>query len=117
MNEVMQVRAASWTAMIKQRNDSGLTIKEWCAANGIQESVYYYRLNRLRKMAWIACETPGPTKDQDSSGTFAQISVASAVQTSDVAIRIRRGDTVMEVSKDAPDRILSFLKEVMFRAL
>ncbi len=38
MNEVMQVRAASWTAMIKQRSDSGLTIKEWCAANGIQES-------------------------------------------------------------------------------
>ena len=26
MNEVMQVRAASWTAMIKQRSDSGLTI-------------------------------------------------------------------------------------------
>lgn len=58
MNEVMQVRAASWTAMIKQRSDSGLTIKEWCAANGIQESVYYYRLNRLRKMALNACETP-----------------------------------------------------------
>lgn len=37
MNEVMQVRAASWTAMIKQCNDRGLTIKEWCSANGIQE--------------------------------------------------------------------------------
>ena len=78
---------ASWTAMIKQRNDSGLTIKEWCTANGIQESVYYYRLNRLRKMAWIACETPVPTKDQDSSGTFVQISVASIVPTSNAAIR------------------------------
>ena len=33
MNEVMQIRAASWAAMIKQRNDSGLTIREWCAAN------------------------------------------------------------------------------------
>ena len=54
MNEVMQIRAASWAAMIKQRNDSGLTIREWCAANGIQESVYYYRLNRLRKMVQIA---------------------------------------------------------------
>ena len=35
MNEVMQIRAASWAAMIKQRNDSGLTIREWCAANDI----------------------------------------------------------------------------------
>lgn len=94
MNEVMQVRAASWTAMIKQRSDSGLTIKEWCAANGIQASVYYYRLNRLRKMALNACETPDPTKDHYPSGTFAQISVASAVQTSNAVIRIRRGDTV-----------------------
>ena len=58
MNEVMQIRAASWAAMIKQRNDSGLTIREWCAANGIQESVYYYRLNRLRKMALDVEETP-----------------------------------------------------------
>ena len=33
MNEVMQIRADSWAAMIKQRNDSGLTIREWCAAN------------------------------------------------------------------------------------
>lgn len=62
MNEVMQIRAASWAAMIKQRNDSGLTIREWCAANGIQESVYYYRLNRLRKMALDVGETPDPTK-------------------------------------------------------
>lgn len=68
-------------------------------------------------MALNACETTDTTKDHDSSGTFAQISVASAVQTSNVVIRIRRGDTVMEVSSDAPDRILSFLKEVMFHAL
>ena len=51
MNEAMQVRAASWPAMVKQRNDSGLTVKEWCAANEIKESVYDYRLNRLRKIA------------------------------------------------------------------
>ena len=34
MNEVMQVRALSWAAMIKRRNDSCLTIKEWCVTNG-----------------------------------------------------------------------------------
>ena len=60
----MQVRAASWTAMIKQRNDSGLTIKEWCAADGLLDSVYYYRLNRLRKMALDVCETPNPPQKQ-----------------------------------------------------
>lgn len=117
MNEVMQIRVASWTAMIKQRKDSGLTIREWCAANGIQESVYYYRLNRLRKIAIDIGETPDPApKNVPVSERFAQIPVASAPD-SNVAIRIRRGDTVVEVSSDVPDRILSFLKEVMFRAV
>lgn len=117
MNEVMQIRAASWAAMIKQRSDSGLTIREWCAANGIQESVYYYRLNRLRKMALDVGETSDSTlKNVPVSERFAQIPIASAPD-SNIAIRIRRGDTVVEVSSDAPDRILSFLKEVMFRAV
>lgn len=117
MNEVMQIRAASWAAMIQQRNDSGLTIREWCAANGIQESVYYYRLNRLRKMALDVEETPAPASQNISvSERFAQLPVSSAPD-STAAIRIRRGDTVVEVSSDAPERLLSFLKEVMFRAV
>ena len=117
MNEAMQVRAASWPAMVKQRNDSGLTIREWCAANGIQESVYYYRLNRLRKMALDVEETPAPASQNISvSERFAQLPVSSAPD-STAAIRIRRGDTVVEVSSDAPERLLSFLKEVMFRAV
>lgn len=99
MNEVIQVRTASRTAMIKQRNDSGLTIKEWCTANGIQESVYYYRLNRLRKMALDVCEIPNSIKNNDSvSGTFAQLSVTSAVPAPNAAIRIRHDDTVAKVS-------------------
>lgn len=69
-------------------------------------------------MALDACETPDSIKNNSSvSGTFAQIPVASAVPAPNVAIRIRHGDTVVEVSSNAPDHILSFLKEVMFRAL
>ena len=103
MNEVMQIRAASWAAMIKQRNDSGLTIREWCAANGIQESVYYYRLNRLRKMALDVEETPAPASQNISvSERFAQLPVSSAPD-STAAIRIRRGDTVVEAERgDVP---------------
>ena len=117
MNEVMQIRAANRAAMIKQRNDNGLTIRERCAANEIQESIYYYRLNRLRKMAIDVEETPAPTSQHvPAPERFVQLPVSTAPD-STVAIRICRGDTVVEVSSDAPDRILSFLKEVMFRAV
>lgn len=66
MYEVMQIRAASWAAMIKQRNHSGLTIKEWCADDGIQKSVYYFRLNRMRKMALDVSETTRPFSQRGS---------------------------------------------------
>lgn len=49
MNEVVQVRMNGWAAMIKQKNESGMTVKEWCAANGITQHAYYYRLRQLRK--------------------------------------------------------------------
>lgn len=81
MNEVMQIRAASWAAMIKQRNDSGLTIREWCAANGIQESVYYYRLNRLRKMALDVEETPANSHFLRTAGTYSTDSQEHAPDT------------------------------------
>lgn len=44
MNEVVEVRMASWQAMVQERNASGLSIKEWCAANNVSESQYYHRL-------------------------------------------------------------------------
>ena len=50
------------------------------SANEIQESVYYYRLNRLRKMALVICKTPNSIKNNNPiSRTFAQIPVTSAV--------------------------------------
>ena len=49
MNEVIQVRMNGWAAMVKARIDSGLTIREWCAANGVSQDAYYYRLRQLRK--------------------------------------------------------------------
>ena len=49
MNEVVQVRMNGWEAMIKQKNENGMTVKEWCAANGITQHAYYYRLRQLRK--------------------------------------------------------------------
>ncbi len=118
MNEVMQIRMSSWTAMVKERKESGMSIKEWCAANGIRESVYYYRLNRLRKAALAVYDTPkSKERGECLSGTFAQIPIPSSSSASGITLRIRRGDILMEVSDDASDRILSFLKEVLDHAV
>ncbi|WP_418885814.1 IS66 family insertion sequence element accessory protein TnpA, partial [Enterocloster bolteae] len=45
---------ASWKAMVQERSASGLSIEEWCAANNVSESQYYYRLRQLRNTALAA---------------------------------------------------------------
>ena len=35
-----EVTAQRWAALIKERMDSGMTIKEWCQERNIKESQY-----------------------------------------------------------------------------
>lgn len=44
-----EVNAQRWDALIKERMDSGMTIKEWCRERNIRESQYYYWLKALRR--------------------------------------------------------------------
>lgn len=43
-----QIRLQNWTAVIKERNDSGLTINDYCKQKGISRNAYYYWLRRVR---------------------------------------------------------------------
>jgi hypothetical protein len=53
MNEIMkiknEVKLKQWVEMIQQRNESGLTVTDWCKENGINLKTYYYRLKRVRQ--------------------------------------------------------------------
>ena len=53
MNEIAkvkkEVKLKQWAEMVQLRNESGLTVSQWCRQNGINQKTYYYRLNRVRK--------------------------------------------------------------------
>lgn len=53
MNEIAkvkkEVKLAQWAEMVRSRNESGLTVTDWCRQNGINLKTYYYRLKRLRQ--------------------------------------------------------------------
>ena len=53
MNEITkiknEIKLKQWSEMIRQRNESGLAVAQWCAENGVNQKTYYYRLNRVRK--------------------------------------------------------------------
>ena len=44
-----EIKLAQWVEMIRQRNESGLSVTEWCKQNGIHIKTYYYRLKRVRQ--------------------------------------------------------------------
>ena len=44
--------------MMQAKQDSGLSLKEWCRQNGISESTYSYRIRRLREYALDLMQGP-----------------------------------------------------------
>lgn len=101
----------SWAAMVKARIESGMTIRDWCAANGVSMDAYYYRLRQLRK----SMINKLPEAETDRTSQFVQIQKPES--SSGVSVRIRHGDTVIEIDNQASDHLLNFLKEVLIHAV
>ena len=66
------VRLREWNLMVKQRQESGLTVSEWCSQHGLKPSCYYYRLAKLRK-AFL--------ERKDLTPTLIKVGVTSSEQT------------------------------------
>ncbi len=50
------IRYQEWAAQINDRNQSGLTVRQWCEAHGIGVKTYYHRLKRVREELLDALE-------------------------------------------------------------
>ena len=47
----LEYRLSHWAGIIRERGESGLTIRAYCDSIGIQENSYYYWLRKLREAA------------------------------------------------------------------
>lgn len=108
MNEIVQVRMSNWASLIKARQESGQTVKEWCATNDISINAYYYWLRKLRKAAIELAD-----QHEASPTQFAKVPTGALQLSSSASLRIIKGDTVVEVSNDTSEHLLLFLKEVI----
>ena len=82
-----EIQLQNWSDKELARQESGLTVTEWCRQEKISTSTYYYRLRRIRENL---CE---------------QIPVAVTEiteKTDSAAIRIISGDLKVEISSDVP---------------
>lgn len=74
--ELREQRISRWTALLQEAQTSGLTIKEWCKSNGIQESTFHYWKRQLHpKEASPTPEQPPSSSIEPPIPCFAELDI------------------------------------------
>ncbi len=110
-----QLHMQEWAKLIEARQDSGLSIKEWCRQNNLPESRYYYYLKKLRL---TACGSL-PSEKQDGA-QFALVPkharVSNPIITGASNIKITLSNAVVEIGEGADEEQVRFTLEVLLNA-
>lgn len=102
MNEIMeirqQVRLNQWSAIVREHEDSGLSVKAFCKQAGIATKTYYYRLRRLREAA-LKCAQSGNTQLSMSQPELVQYTPPTryVLDPTPQSIVIRTSSTTVEI--------------------
>ena len=104
MDRIMEiknkVRINEWSEMVKDCRSSGLTVQQWCDANGMNIKTYYYRLRKVREA--LCEETHGIVRIPLNTGN----SVTSS-------IKINAGNLNLELPETIPSATLVSLIEAL----
>ena len=120
MNEIMeirqQVRLNQWSAMVREREDSGMSVKAFCKQVGIATKTYYYRLRRLREAA-LKCAQSGNTQLSMSQPELVQYTPPTGYvpDSTPQSIVIKTSSTTVEIPMNTNPEVVaaavSFLKQ------
>ncbi len=84
-----EVQLQNWSETELARQESGLTVTQWCRQKKISQSAYYYRLRKIRES--LCEQIPVPVTE-----------ITGNTETDQTAIRIVSGDLKVEISSDVP---------------
>ena len=84
-----EIQLQNWSDKELARQESGLTVTEWCRQEGISTNAYYYRLRKIRES--LCEQIPVPVTE-----------ITEKTETDPAAIRIVSGDLKVEISSDVP---------------
>ena len=109
-----EIRVREWSQIIQDCNASGLTKKEWCLQNHINEKSFYYWQRVIRRETHAACRLP-VTADSSVETTFVELPspkhsapVSTNIHSSAV-IRLGNGVSI-EISESAS---AAFIRQVI----
>ena len=123
-----QVRLTRWTEIMRERNESGLTVKQWCRENGIKEKTYYYWQRKLREAVSENIERSQlPEKRYISMPLFKEVKIAQEPQTQSLSnnrlqnsynpdqLQIEINDIFITAGKTYPPEVLAVLIRELVR--
>ena len=84
-----EVPLQNWSETELARQESGLTVTQWCRQERISTSAYYYRLRKIRES--LCEQIPVPVTE-----------ITEKTETDHAAIRIVTRDLKVEISLDVP---------------
>ena len=84
-----EVQLQNWSEAELARQESGLTVTQWCRQERISTSTYYYRMRKIRES--LCEQIPVPVNE-----------ITEKTETDHAAIRIVSGDLKVEMSSDVP---------------
>ena len=92
---------AEWSEMVRACKNSGLTVRAWCAEQGLNEKTYYHRQKQV-------CNTL-PEK-MCRPAQFAEVSPATIAASTGAGIRIRIGAAEIPVDGNTD---LALLRDIL----
>ena len=102
-----KIRKENWIKIIEERNRSGLSVKEWCFQNHINETSYYYWLKKIREsIINESCDQETtfvpliPTKQKKLC------TVSTADDKVAPTIVIKSGDIIIELGNNTSEEII-----------
>jgi len=113
-----QVRRTIWIKNIADRNESGVSIREWCKRNQINETSYYYWLKKIRKEVIESSHTENerslsfvPILQSNSPSAHYSINNLHETSNRNTDVTIAVGSMTIEFSNQAShELILNVLK-------
>jgi transposase-like protein len=90
-----EYRLTQWTQTLRERTESGLNIREFCAERGILETTFYYWQRKLRETAAISAAPHG----------WAAITEAETAKSTPLSVEI--GDFKVAVDSDTDTALLA----------
>lgn len=114
------VRLEHWVSVVQACNTSGISKRQWCRENNVNEKRFYYWQRRIRQLVYQ--ESMGRDDIIESPPVFAELPVAMAEQTpvvpesSGPRLTLSKGNLSIEITALDRNDLLKVTKELLLDA-